>query len=252
MSKADFNGSPRVKGASIFDTVLFSKDAYCEAFSAAAQPRAHWQPILGALDAKGPGVLAEHHQRAERMRHEDGATINPFDDTTKRAGSWALDMIPLPIAEGEWTEIEAGLIQRACLLEKVLMDIYGPQELLRNGSIPAELVFANPNFLHSCHGIQPSGNRFLTFYAADLYRGADGRFRVLRDYGSHPAGLGYALENRIVHVTGLFRAVSQNPDSSPGPFFPDLSSCLDSAGKPAQGRPRYCVFFPWPGQPYLF
>ena len=86
MSKADFSGSPRVKGASIFDTVLFSKDAYCEAFSAAAQPRAHWQPILGDTGWKGLDALAQHHLRGEHMRHEDGATINPFDDTTERAG----------------------------------------------------------------------------------------------------------------------------------------------------------------------
>jgi uncharacterized circularly permuted ATP-grasp superfamily protein len=81
---------------------------------------------------------------------------------------------------------------------KILADTYGPQNLVKDGWLPPELVFANPNFLRSCHGIQPAGNRFLTYYAADIYRGPDGRFRVLRDYGANPAGLGYALENRIV------------------------------------------------------
>jgi uncharacterized circularly permuted ATP-grasp superfamily protein/uncharacterized alpha-E superfamily protein len=252
MSKADFSGSPRVKGASIFDTVLFSKDAYCEAFSAAAQPRAHWQPILGALDGKGLDALAQHHLRADHMRHEDGATINPFDDTTERAGAWTLDMIPLPIAEGEWTEIETGLIQRACLLEKVLMDIYGPQDLLKNGSIPAELVFANPNFLHPCHGIKPSGNRFLTFYAADLYRGADGRFRVLRDYGSHPAGLGYALENRIVMSRVFSELYHKTQIRRLAPFFQTFHRALIQRASLRRDDPGIVLFSPGPDSPIYF
>jgi uncharacterized circularly permuted ATP-grasp superfamily protein/uncharacterized alpha-E superfamily protein len=143
-------------------------------------------------------VLEKAQDRIKRMRHEDGATFNPFDDPTGRGTPWALEMIPLPVTAEEWANLETGLIQRALLLERLLADIYGPQNLLKSGQIPPELVFDNPNFLRTCHGIYPAGNRFLIYYAADLYRGEDGRFRVFRDYGANPAGLGYALENRIV------------------------------------------------------
>ena len=170
----------------------------------------------------------------------------------REPASWALDMIPLPIAEGEWTEIEAGLIQRACLLEKVLMDIYGPQDLLKNGSIPAELVFANPNFLHSCHGIKPSGNRFLTFYAADLYRGADGRFRVLRDYGSHPAGLGYALENRIVMSRVFSELYHKTQIRRLAPFFQTFHRALIQRASLRRDDPGIVLFSPGPDSPIYF
>ncbi|MFH1983496.1 MAG: circularly permuted type 2 ATP-grasp protein [Pseudomonadota bacterium] len=185
--------------ASMFEAVAFPPDAYCEAFMPSAQPREHWQALISALDTTGPDLLKHRQDRARRMRHEDGATYNPFDDPTGRGGTpWALELIPLPLTAGEWAGLEAGLIQRARLLDQILADTYGPQKLLNSGQVPPELVFANPNFLHACHGVQPAGNRFLTYYAADLYRGADGRFRVLRDYGGNPAGIGYALENRIV------------------------------------------------------
>jgi uncharacterized circularly permuted ATP-grasp superfamily protein len=36
------------------------------------------------------------------MRHEDGATFNPFDDPAGQGYPWALEMIPLPITAGEW------------------------------------------------------------------------------------------------------------------------------------------------------
>ena len=137
MSNRDFRESPRLKSktVSLFDTVSLSEDIYCEAFSSQNQPRNHWRSILGVLDEKGAGALKQHHERARRMRHEDGATINPFDDPKERATSWALDMIPFPISAGEWAGIEEGLTQRALLLEKILADTYGPQELLKNGNI---------------------------------------------------------------------------------------------------------------------
>ncbi len=184
--------------ASLFDPICFPRDVFCEAFTPEGMPRDHWQPLMQALDAIAPTVLAQRQERVRRMRHEDGATFNPFDTPGGRGTPWALDMIPLPITDAEWTGIEAGLIQRAGLLERILADVYGPQDLLHQGGLPAELIYANPHFLRPCHGMVPVGNRYLTLYAADLYRGADGRFRVLRDWGGNPTGLGYALENRIV------------------------------------------------------
>ena len=187
------NSSP-----SIFETISCPQGTYCEHLDSLGSLSPHWQSLIETLDQRGIDALKLDHERAKRMRHEDGATINPYDDLTEQTSSWALDMIPLPLASQEWAQIEAGVKQRMGLLEKVLQDTYGPQNLLKNGNIASELIFANPNFLHVCHGIQPSGNRHLTFYAADIYRGPDGQFRVFRDYSVNPAGLGYALENRLV------------------------------------------------------
>ncbi len=254
MRNTDFNGLPsqNTKAVSLFDTASVTKDAYDEAFSAENQPRDTWQPILAALDAKGADTLAHHYERTKRMRHEDGATINPFDEITKRASSWAQDMIPLPIAEGEWAGIEMGLTQRALLLEKILADTYGTQTLLKNGSIPSELIFANPNFLHSCHGIEPSGNRFLTFYAADLYRGVDGRFRVLRDYASHPAGLGYALENRIVMSRVFSELYHTTQIRRLAPFFQTFHRALIERASLRKEDPGIVLFSPGPDSHIYF
>ena len=205
--------------ASMFGAIASPGDAYGEAFSSPATPRKHWGSLIAALDATGPDVLNKRQDRIRRMRHEDGATYNPFDDPAGQGTPWALEMIPLPLTAGEWTGIEAGLIQRARLLEQILADIYGPQNLLNDGGLPSALVFANPNFLRPCHGIQPAGNRFLSYYAADLYRGPDGRFRVLRDYGANPAGLGYALENRIVISRVFPKLYHQTQIRRLAPFF---------------------------------
>jgi len=201
---------------------------------------------MQALEAMGPDYLKEQQLRANKRRHEDGATFNPFEDPSEKTSTWALDLFPLPLTSEEWHTIESGILQRANLLEKILADVYGPQELLKNGQIPAELVYANPNFLRPCHGIIPAGNRFLSFYAADLYRDTNGEFRVYRDYGSQPAGLGYALENRIV-ISRIFSDLYHTTQIRRlAPFFHTLHTSILERNGLAGKDPGIVVLSPGP------
>ncbi len=237
---------------SLFDAQGYPGDAFCEAFASPAQPYAHWQPLMRALDVLGSRNLQQHQERARRMRHEDGATYNPFDDAAGTGTPWALEIIPQPLTAAEWSGLESGLIQRALLLEKILQDVYGPQELLKNGRLPAELIYANPNFLHACHGVQPAGGRNLTFYAADLYRGVDGRFRVLRDYAACPAGLGYALENRIVISRIFSKLYHQTQILRLAPFFHTFHRSLVQRVAPRRENPDIVLLSPGPDSRIYF
>lgn len=237
---------------SIFDAISYPASSYCEPFSAPACPRPHWQSLLETLDKRGLATLESDHERAKRMRHEDGATINPFDDLTEQTTSWALDMIPLPISAQEWAGIEVAVKQRARLLEKVLADTYGPQNLLKSGKIASELIFDNPSFLHACHGTIPPGNRYLTFYALDMYRSPGGQFEVLADHGANPAGLGYALENRIV-MSRLFSDLYQKTQIRRlAPFFQTFHNSLIKRSSLRKDDPGIVLFTPGPDSPIYF
>ena len=74
----------------------------------------------------------------------------------------------------EWSVIEAGIAQRADFLNRVLGDLYGAQDLLRSGAIPASVVFGHSGFLHQVQGLRPPGGVHLFQYAADLARSPDG------------------------------------------------------------------------------
>ena len=51
------------------------------------------------------------------------------------------DLVPLVIPPDEWRRIEAGLMQRAHLLNRILGDFYGPQTLVRDGVLaPSQTV----------------------------------------------------------------------------------------------------------------
>lgn len=228
------------------------EQAYCEAFAPGHRPREHWQAIIAATASATPELRHQLQERVKRMRHEDGATYNPFDAPDGRGTPWALEMIPLPFTASEWHVLESGLIQRARLLDHILADVYGPQHLMQTRRLPAELIYANPRFLYACHGVQPVGGRFLSCYAADCYRGVDGQFRVLREYGGHPAGLGYALENRIV-ISRLFPELYHRTQIRRlAPFFQALHTGLVQRSSLRREDPTIVLLSSGPDCPIYF
>ena len=76
--------------SSLFSAIGFPADAFNEAFGGDTVPKAHWQALLSALEDTGTAVLDQRQDRVGRMRHEDGATFNPFDDPGGRRtpGLW--------------------------------------------------------------------------------------------------------------------------------------------------------------------
>ena len=246
------NSANQVQTSSFEQTVL-AKLPYNEAFVAPGQPRKHWTAILAGInDFVASGHLQKMQSRALRMRHEDGTTYNPFDAEERAGTSWNLDVVPLPLAAREWATLEAGLIQRARLLEHILTDVYGPQQLLKTELLPAELFYANPAFLRPCHGIQPLDGRFLACYAADLYRDTDGQFRVLREYSASPAGLGYALENRIV-LSRIFPDLYRKSQVRRlAPFFQAIHLGMTQRVPTHRENPNIVLLTPGPESPIYF
>ena len=225
---------------------------YNEAFAESGEARSHWLPLLEHFQERTGSQLQTGCEKAGHMRHEDGAIINPFDDVHAPSTSWDLDIIPFPITAQEWDALEKGIGQRAKLLEKILADVYSHQELLTGGKIPPELIFANPNFLLPCHGIKPSGGRYLSFYGVDLYRGPDGRFRILRDYGSVPVGLGYSLENRIIMSRLFPNLYHRTRIRRLALFFKNFHRSLICRASLAKNDPGIVVFSPGPNSPHYF
>jgi uncharacterized circularly permuted ATP-grasp superfamily protein/uncharacterized alpha-E superfamily protein len=167
-----------------------------------------------------------------RMIVENGVTYNVYADAQGRDRPWILDPLPFLLSAAEWQSIEAGVAQRARLLNAVLGDLYGRQELLSQGGLPPEIPFGHPNFLWPCLGLRPPGDRWLSIYAADLARSADGRWWVLADRTQAPSGPGYALENRQI-VRRAFPELAQSMDVRPlGAFFAALrAELLRGAGE---------------------
>ena len=157
------------------------------------QVRAHWQRLLEQLQRSSPGQLAQRQALLTRQIHENGVTYNVYADPKGADRPWELDLLPHVIAADEWQLLSTGIAQRARLLNAVLADLYGPQRLIREGLLPAELVFGHNNFLWPCQGICPPEQTFLHLYAVDLARSPDGRWWVTADRTQAPSGAGLSL-----------------------------------------------------------
>jgi uncharacterized circularly permuted ATP-grasp superfamily protein len=153
---------------------------------------------------------------------------------------------PSPDSAAEWNALEAGLIQRAHLLNCILADLYGPQQLLRGGLLPPALVFANPGFWRPCHGMPTPVHPYLHLLAVDLARSPDGQWWVLADRTQAPSGAGYALENRTVLAEtfpDLFREFQVQRLAS---FFRSFRDNLLNLSPSRRDNPRVVLLTPGP------
>jgi uncharacterized circularly permuted ATP-grasp superfamily protein/uncharacterized alpha-E superfamily protein len=175
-----------------------STSAFDELLDEAGVQRPHYAKLVADLDEFSTAELQRRSDTCERLVHEQGITYNVYGDARGMERPWQLDPIPFVIAPEEWHTLETGLIQRATLLNKILADCYGPQDLIRSRWLSPAMVFGQPDFLRPCHGIPVPGDVFLNFYAADLARSPDGQWWVISDRTQIPTGAGYTLANRLV------------------------------------------------------
>ena len=182
----------------LLDAYSVPASRFDELLAAPGVPRPHWDAFLRALVAREGPYIGDKLSMMEREIRENGITYNVYADPQGADRPWQVDPLPLLLSSTEWDVIEAGIAQRADLLNRVLGDIYGPQTLLRSGAIPAPVTFGHSGFLRPAQGIRPAGGIHLFQYAADLARSPDGHWWVVSDRTQAPSGAGYALENRLV------------------------------------------------------
>ncbi len=158
---------------------------------------APWRQFFEHLGDDGAARLDQRAASLERQIRDNGVTYNVYADENGPQRPWALDLFPLIVDTGNWQQIEAGITQRMRLLEQVMADVYGPQQLLARGLLPPALVQGHPGYMRAMHGVEPVGGTRLHIAAFDLARGPDGRWWVVSQRLQAPSGLGYLLENRL-------------------------------------------------------
>ncbi len=214
--------------------------------------RPHWEYLLGAFKALGPSAIEERRREARRRMRDNGVTYNIAGDPHGLGRPWNLDLLPLLLRSDEWAAIERGLMQRAELLNEILLDLYGARDLIGKGLLPADLMDGYPGYLLPCHGVQVPAERPLIRYGADLIRNAQGFWCVAADLTQDPSGAGYALENRIVlsHVLpSLFRDSHVHRVAG---FFRSMRRTLTRLAPSRNHHARIAVLTPGPSNEAYF
>ncbi len=208
-----------------------------EMLAADGAVHAGWADLAAFLDRSPPAGLAAS---ARRLLADEGVTYRPPGEEEQ---PWALDPLPLPLSGSAWAELEAGVAQRARLLDRLLADLYGPRLTLRTGLLPVEVVLGHPGYVHGWASAAPRP-RELFLAGTDLVRTPEG-WRVLGDRVQSPSGAGYALANRRI-VTRVLAAVRRDAQIRRlGPFFDAVRRGLEELA-PAADRARVVLLTPGP------
>lgn len=180
----------------LFDS-YFSESSFDELFDSNHNIRDYWKDILNNIEYAGLDTLNKKQADIDWHLQDNGVTYNIYGSNNSLDRSWSLDPIPFVICESEWDQITKGLIQRAKLLNLILKDIYSEQRLIKDGIIPAEIIYGDKGYATEVFNLGDRDNFNLYFYATDIARGPDGKMWVIGDKTQAPSGLGYAIENRL-------------------------------------------------------
>jgi uncharacterized circularly permuted ATP-grasp superfamily protein/uncharacterized alpha-E superfamily protein len=171
---------------------------------------------------------------------------------------WSLELLPQLIEAADWAHIEAGVMQRAELLQQMLADLYGPQRLLHEGLLPPALLLRHPGWLRPMVGVQPPGGPAgvngtegglrLFIVAFDLARGPDGRWWQVAQRTQGPSGLGYVLHNRLVIARQFPEAFRDLRAQRIASSYRRLLDTLEAAARVVAGggTPRVVLLTPGP------
>lgn len=166
--------------------------AFDEMFDAHGNVRG---PYKGIHKELGPSDVSELEARSDALGRafiDQGITFS----LSGQERPFPLDLVPRVISAAEWTRLERGIRQRVQALEMYLDDIYGEQEILRDGVIPRRLITSCEHFHREAVGIVPPNGVRIHVAGIDLVRDGQGNFRVLEDNLRSPSGVSYVMENR--------------------------------------------------------
>lgn len=181
---------------SIFDSCKL-ESSFDEMYDSSCNARSHWVDIIDGLEKAGIKQLEQKQTEIDWRLEDNGVTYNIYNDPEGNNRRWNLDPIPLVLTSLEWDEISKGLKQRAKLLNLIFKDLYTDQRLIKEGIVPAEIIFAHKSFIPEVFNFENKDYYSMRFYATDISRGPDGKFWVINDRTQSPSGLGYAIENRL-------------------------------------------------------
>ena len=208
--------------------------------------RLAYERIARWLGEAPKDFFATRRGHAEMMFRRIGITFNVYGDKDATERLIPFDIIPRVIQRSEWTKLEVGLVQRVNALNKFLADIYGPQEILKAGIVPRELIESNPAFRREMVGWKVPHDIYVHIAGVDVVRIDANDFYVLEDNVRTPSGVSYMLENREVMMRVAPDLFAEHR-VAPVENYPDaLLAALRSVNPTDHSDPTIAVLTPGP------
>ncbi len=175
----------------------YDPDGYfCEMLGSEDAPANHTLGIRERLNRLDLEELRARARDAELELYSFGITFTVYTQKDVIDRILPFDVIPRVISAEAWDTIEKGVTQRVTAINLFLWDLYHDQKILKDGTVPSDLVLGNKNYCKQMEGIDVPFGTYVHINGTDLVRGDDGRFVVLEDNARCPSGVSYVVENR--------------------------------------------------------
>lgn len=169
-------------------------EMYCEN----SEFRTQYTGFVELLKNTSPEKLTKKEDLSKQLFMSQGVTFTVYNDNEGIEKIFPFDIVPRIITAEEWDKIEKGIKQRLKALNLFIKDIYNEQFIIKDGLIPADLIYSCPNFLREMKGVKVPYDVYVHISGVDLIRNNDGEFYVLEDNLRTPSGVSYMLENREI------------------------------------------------------
>jgi len=163
-----------------------------------ASVREQYKKALGFLQQLSIDELNKKEELAKRLFMSQGITFTVYSSGEGIEKIFPFDIIPRIITAPEWDFIEKGIKQRLRALNLFLKDIYSNQFIIKDGVIPAQMIYSCPHYLREMHNFPVPYDIYVHISGIDLIRDSDGSFYILEDNLRTPSGVSYMLENREI------------------------------------------------------
>lgn len=167
-----------------------------EMFDQAGAVRPHYRRLLKRMEELTEEEFHSKREALDLSFLRQGITFTVYGDQQGTERIFPFDLVPRIIPNTEWQLLERGLTQRIQALNLFLKDIYGPQQILKDGVIPPEYVFTAKHYRKDFVGFKVPRDIYIHICGTDLIRDGSGQYLVLEDNGRCPSGVSYLLENR--------------------------------------------------------
>lgn len=160
--------------------------------------RPAYQHFVNAIQDLSPEEMTHKDELAKKLFMSQGITFTVYSSGEGIEKIFPFDIIPRILEAAEWKHIEAGIKQRLKALNIFLKDVYHQQFIIKDGIVPAKLIYSCSNFVRQMVNVPVPFDIYTHISGIDLIRDHDGTYYVLEDNLRTPSGVSYMLENRSI------------------------------------------------------
>lgn len=137
--------------------------------------------------------LLQHTDTVNELLARYGVKFGIYKNNVFKEQLFPFDAIPRIIEHEEFLFLERGLKQRVMALNLFIKDIYSKKQIVKDGIVPEDFIFASSGYMAECENAVPPKGIYAHISGIDLVKGKDGNWYILEDNLRVPSGASYPM-----------------------------------------------------------